>query len=112
MSADSSVASDAARTVAKVTTTVGDRAVQAVKHPRIFASVSAKLKLFGTVGAAGAVSYVDRWIALVIVIALALAAVMALMVFIAAIHGKPQKRDNVFRLLRWLRDRPEPPAPQ
>ncbi len=38
--------------------------------------------------------------------------VFVLMVFMIAVFGAQQHVDRVFRLLRWLRNCPEPPAPE
>jgi hypothetical protein len=37
--------------------------------------------------------------------------VFVLIVFGIAVYGPQEQVDRVFRLLRWLRNRPEPPAP-
>ena len=38
-------------------------------------------------------------------------AVVVLVVILTAVFGNQDQRERAFRLLRWLRDRPEPPGP-
>jgi hypothetical protein len=42
---------------------------------------------------------------------LAVELVLTLLVFGIAVYGTQEQADRVFRLLRWLYNRPEPPAP-
>jgi hypothetical protein len=60
-------------------------------------------------GSEGVTSYLDPAIgkALAVTLAVLTVALVAVVVF-----GGQDKCDRVFRLLRWLANRPEPPAPQ
>jgi hypothetical protein len=73
--------------------------------PRGFASVWWKLYPLGALGAAGAGSYIDPRIGLVmVVVSITPPTVIALVVLVTVIFGGKEKREAMFRLLRQIFD--------
>jgi len=66
----------------------------------------------GVLAAEGAADYLHPALSAALTVAdVAIPVILVLIVFAVVVRGSQQTCDRVFRLLRWITNRPEPPAP-
>jgi hypothetical protein len=84
-----------------------------IRQNRITVSAWWKLAAgVGALGAEGAVSYMHPWVGVVLAVTDTVVPAIIVVGLVAVIlWGGDAKCDRVFRLLRWIVDRPEPPGP-
>ncbi len=66
----------------------------------------------GALGAEGTVGYLHPAVGIgLAIVDVAVPTIIALVLLVAVLRGSKETCERVFRLLRWIADRPEPPQP-
>jgi hypothetical protein len=66
----------------------------------------------GALGAEGIAAYLRPVVGVILVVAdVAVPTLVGIILLVAILRGSQDTCDRVFRLLRWIANRPEPPAP-
>lgn len=83
------------------------------RKPATWLSLSTVASILGTAGAAG---YLHSTVALVVAaieltVLLVIVLTLLIVILVVILRGSDEARKHLFRLLRWVANRPEPPAP-